>query len=81
MAIKNILYHAFAGDAGVAVENAAIILARDHGAALNALTVVDNTPIPAYVVPYVPTNMAESYIEGRPCHRMAVHGRGHPRRV
>ena len=36
MAIKNILYHAFAGDAGMAVENAAIILARDHGAALTA---------------------------------------------
>jgi nucleotide-binding universal stress UspA family protein len=63
MAIRNILFHAFEGAAGEAVEDAAFGLAATHGASLTALSVVDNTPIPAYVVPYVPPNLAESYVE------------------
>lgn len=63
MTIRNILFHAFEGDAGAALEAAAFNLAQAHGATLTALTVVDNTPIPSYVVPYVPANLAESYID------------------
>lgn len=63
MSIRNILFHAFEGQAGQAVENAAFSLAETHGATLTALSVVDNTPIPSYVVPYVPANLAESYID------------------
>jgi nucleotide-binding universal stress UspA family protein len=63
MAIRNILFHAFEGEAGKALEDVAFSLADDHGATLTALSVVDNTPIPSYVVPYVPANLAESYID------------------
>lgn len=63
MAIRNILFHAFEGDAGKALEDVAFSLAADHGATLTALSVVDNTPIPSYVVPYVPANLAETYID------------------
>ena len=63
MTIRNILYHGFNGEAGEAVEQAAIRLADDHDASLTALSVVDNTPIPTYVMPYVPVNMAETYID------------------
>ncbi|MFN3232553.1 MAG: universal stress protein [Alphaproteobacteria bacterium] len=62
MAIRNILFHAFEGDAGKAVEDVAFDLAEQHGATLTALSIIDNTPIPAYVTPYVPANLAETYI-------------------
>jgi nucleotide-binding universal stress UspA family protein len=63
MAIRNILFHAFEGEAGKAVEDVAFGLAQAHGATLTALNVVDNAPIPSYVVPYVPTNLTEVYID------------------
>ncbi|MGE0667810.1 MAG: universal stress protein [Sphingomonadales bacterium] len=63
MAIRNILFHAFEGDGGKAVEDAAFALAQAHGASLTALSVVDNMPIPSYVVPYMPSNLAESYVD------------------
>jgi nucleotide-binding universal stress UspA family protein len=63
MTIRNILYHGFNGKAGDAVERAAVLLANDYDASLTALSVVDNTPIPTYVMPYVPVNMPESYID------------------
>lgn len=63
MAIRNILFHAFEGQAGQSVEDVAFSLAQTHGATLTALAVVDNMPIPSYVVPYVPANLAESYID------------------
>ena len=63
MAIRNILFHAFDGPAGQSTEDVAFALAETHGASLTALSVVDNMPIPSYVVPYVPANVAESYID------------------
>jgi nucleotide-binding universal stress UspA family protein len=63
MAIRNILFHAFEGHAGQSVEDTAFGLAQAHGATLTALAVVDNMPIPAYVVPYVPSDLAESYVD------------------
>lgn len=63
MAIKNILFHAFEGDAGESVRDVAFKLAQEHDAHASALSVVDNTPIPAYVVPYVPVNLSDTYIE------------------
>ena len=63
MAIRNILFQAFEGPAGKSVEDAAFSLAEIHGATLTALSVFDNTPIPSYVIPYVPANVAESYID------------------
>jgi nucleotide-binding universal stress UspA family protein len=63
MAIRNILFHAFEGQAGQAIEDVAFALAQTHGATLTALSVVDNMPIPSYVVPYVPANLAESYVD------------------
>ncbi len=63
MAIRNILFHAFEGDAGKAVEDVAYDLAAQHGASLTALSIIDNTPIPAYVMPYVPANLAETYVD------------------
>ena len=63
MAIRNILFHAFEGQAGKSVEDVAFALAETHSASLTALNVVDNMPIPSYVVPYVPANLAESYVD------------------
>lgn len=62
MAIRNILFHAFEGEGGRSVENAAFALAEAHGASLTALSVVDSMPIPAYAVGYVSTDLTESYI-------------------
>lgn len=63
MAIRNILFHACEGQGGQSIEDTAFALAQAHGATLTALGVVDNMPIPSYAVPYVPSNLAESYIE------------------
>ncbi len=63
MAIRNILFHAFEGQAGQATEDVAFALAEAHGATLTALSVVDNMPVPAYVVPYVPADLAENYMD------------------
>jgi nucleotide-binding universal stress UspA family protein len=62
MAIRNILFHAFEGKVGLAIEDVAFSLAEAHGATLTALNAVDNTPIPSYVVPYVPVDVAEAYV-------------------
>lgn len=63
MAYKEILFHAFEGPAGEAVQNAAFDLATRCEARVIGLAVVDNTPIPSYVVPYVPGNMTETYLQ------------------
>lgn len=63
MAIKNILFHAFEGAAGESVRDVAFELAQEQDAKVSALSVIDNTPIPAYVVPYVPVNLSDTYIE------------------
>ncbi len=63
MAIRNILFHAFEGPAGQLLEDAAVAFASAHGATLTALCVIDNAPIPSYVAPYMPTNLAETYVE------------------
>ncbi len=62
MAIRNILFHAFDGDGGRSVEDAAFALAEAHGASLTALSVVDAMPIPSYAVAYVSTDLTENYI-------------------
>ena len=63
MAIRDVLFHAFEGESGEAVQNAATTIAVEHNATLTGLSVVDNAPIPTYVMPYAPVNMAESFIE------------------
>lgn len=63
MAIRNILLHAFEGEAGNTVRDVAFGLAQKHDSHVSALSIVDNTPIPAYVVPYVPVNLSDTYIE------------------
>ncbi|MEN3976683.1 universal stress protein [Emcibacter sp. SYSU 3D8] len=63
MAIRNILFHAFEGQAGQSIEDVAFSLAQLHGASLTALCVIENMLMPSYVVPYVPANIAESYID------------------
>lgn len=63
MAIRNILLHAFEGEAGNTVRDVAFALAQKHDSHVSALSIVDNTPIPAYVVPYVPVNLSDTYIE------------------
>ena len=63
MPFRDILFHAFEGEAGDTVQSAAIGLAKSQGAQVTGVSVVDNTPIPAYVVPYVPANLGDTYLE------------------
>ncbi|TDI60479.1 MAG: universal stress protein [Alphaproteobacteria bacterium] len=63
MTYKDILFHAFEGEAGQNVQAAAIGLAKKQGAQVTGISVVDNTPIPSYVVPYVPANLGDTYLE------------------
>lgn len=63
MAYRDILFHAFEGEAGDTVQKTALALAGKMGAQVTGVSVVDNTPIPAYVVPYLPTNLDQNYLE------------------
>jgi nucleotide-binding universal stress UspA family protein len=63
MPFKDILFHAFEGEAGPAVRAAALGLAQKHSAQATGLGIVDDTPIPSYVLPYGPGNFQQSYLK------------------
>ncbi len=64
MSYKDILFHAFSGDAGEAVQTAAFGLAKKQGAQITGISVVNNTPISAFAIPYMPTDLGDSYLDG-----------------
>jgi len=63
MPLRDILFHAFEGEAGDTVQATVLALAKRQGAQVTGISVVDNTPIPAYVMPYVPANLGDTYLD------------------